>query len=71
MEITNKEDITGDKDQGSDETMFNKINSLFREATSDMSEGQDLLQNTKAQTMTQKTSHKKKSIRNVRVRAVQ
>ena len=38
MEVTNKENITGDEDQGSDEATFNKINGLFREAIGDISE---------------------------------
>ena len=58
MEITDEEDITGDEYQGSDDATVKKINGLFREAISDISEGQALLRNTNAQ----KTTSKKKKI---------
>ena len=66
MEITDEEDITGDEDQGSNVTTFNKINDLFREAIADISEGQDLLRNTNAQ---KTTSLKKKTMKKAKVRS--
>ena len=71
MEITDEEDITEDEAQDTDGATIDNINNLFREAISDIREGQDLLQNTKAQNMKQKTSHKKKFIRKVKVRSAQ
>ena len=42
-EITDEKNITGDEDQGFNETMFNKINYLFGEAISNICKKQDLL----------------------------
>ena len=66
MEITGKEDNTGDKAQDTDEAIIDNINNLLRETISGISERQDSFWSTKAQKMTR---HKKKSIRKAKVRS--